>query len=157
MKLFSYIVIAVVAVSVIGGFFIVGSPGDERARRFDEERVSHLQTIQGEVVYYWQNKEVLPKNLDELTDSIRGFRAPMDPETGASYTYTVKNDLLFELCATFVTTSTGYKNPDVPIPAMPISRPYLHDPYSSTWEHGIGKTCFEREIDPDIYKPFPKQ
>lgn len=155
MKLFVYIVIGVVAVSVIGGFFIVGSPRQERVRRFDEERVNHLQIIQSEVISYWQSKSRLPLGLDELTDSIRGFRAPQDPNTGEPYVYNRKDNLLFELCATFEQASSAYDETQFIVPTKPVRAldPYPPDLYS-TWEHGLGYTCFEREIDPDRYKPF---
>ena len=155
MKLFTYIVIAIVAGSVIAGFFIVGSPQQERMRRFDSERLNHLQMIQGEIINYWLSKSRLPLGLDELTDSIRGFRAPNDPETNDAYIYIRKDDLLFELCATFVLPSDGYNGTSFAVPTKPepARAPYPQDLYS-TWEHGVGYTCFERKIDPDIYKPF---
>ncbi len=157
MKLFIYIVIGVVAASVIGGFFIVGSPQKERMRRFDGERLNHLQIIQGEIINYWQSKSRLPLELDELTDSIRGFRAPNDPETGNPYVYNIKDVLLFELCTTFTSPSEGYNgvNFTVPTKPEPVRAPYPSDLYS-TWEHDVGYTCFERKIDPDIYKPFTR-
>lgn len=155
MKSFTYIVIAVVSASVIAGFFIVGSPGRERTRRFDDERLNHLQVIQGEIINYWQSKSQLPPGLEDLTDSIRGFRAPHDPETNEPYVYNRKDDLLFELCGTFSLPSEGYNEVSFAVPTKPelVRAPYPPDLYS-TWEHGIGYTCFERTIDPDIYKPF---
>ena len=93
MKYFSYIIIAVVAVAVVAGFFIVGSPADERLRRADEQRVYNLQDIQNQVVYYWQSKEKLPADLNSLTDNISGWKAPRDPKTNEAYTYQTTGDL----------------------------------------------------------------
>jgi hypothetical protein len=77
--------IVAIAAAIIGGFFIVGSPAEERAYRFDEERLQDLQSIQSQIVYYWQSKQNLPGQLSQLEDNISGYRVPTDPETGASY------------------------------------------------------------------------
>lgn len=152
MKYFVYAIIAVVAATVIAGFFIVGSPQEERMRRFDDQRVSHLQIIQSEVVSYWINKGRLPAALSELEDDIRGFRAPTDPETGTEYAYSVTAPESFTLCATFVLSSSG-----TPSFGKPVPRPV--EPYgeiSQNWQHDAGNVCFERTIDPDYYKPVKR-
>lgn len=154
MKYFTYLIILVVAVAVFAGFFIVGSPSEERLRRFDEKKLGDLQLIQGEVIYYWQSKQKLPGSLEELNDSIRGFIAPFDPQSGEAYEYNILGDLNFTLCASFNREYRGaaYNSPRV----MPAKPPY---PASealgniSNWDHAAGRTCFERTIDPDLYKP----
>ena len=118
--------------------------------QFDERRVGELSMIQWEVVNYWQTKEELPQSLDALTDDIRGFIPPRDPETGEPYRYRVTGGLSFELCATFKTSNKGEggdsKARSVPVPA---------DPYGmqENWMHGIGETCFSRTIDPERFPP----
>ena len=82
-KIFAYPVSAIVLVAIAAGFFMVGSPQEERLRKFDERRISDLQVIQGQIINFWQLKEKLPQNLAELSDTISGFRAPIDPESGA--------------------------------------------------------------------------
>lgn len=139
MKYFVYAVIIIVAAAVIAGFFIVGSPRQERLRHFDERRVSDLQFIQSEIVNYWQNKGKMPENLSNLKDNIRGIIDPKDPETGAGYVYEIKNavNLNFVLCATFSKAAT----------------PMLVVPYGAeNWQHSAGKVCFDRTIDKEIYK-----
>lgn len=151
MKVFTYVVIAAVAAAIIAGFFIVGSPKEERLRRFDEKRVQDLQNIQGAIVNYWQSKASLPANLDYLTDSISGFRAPVDPETGLPYTYEVKGNLSFVICADFSRPTLG-ETSSRPLVPKQVYRP---DPYyygPESWVHGAGRTCFDRTIDPEIYK-----
>ena len=139
--------IAIVAVATIGGFFLIGSPFQERLRRFDERRVQHLQEIQWQVISYWQRKDKLPARLDDLRDPISGFIPPSDPETGASYEYRVSGPLIFELCAAFKTAETfGPK-----IGPRPVG-PGLDSTYN--WMHGTGRVCFERAIDPELYPPF---
>lgn len=135
-KLVYYLVSGVVLASLIGGFVIVGSPGHQRLVRFDEQRLSDLQSIQWQAVNYWQYKEGLPADLAALNDPLQGFTVPVDPETGASYSYKVVNDLTFEICAEFDTERTDENN-----------KAYGME----NWGHGVGLVCFERTIDPAFY------
>ena len=147
MKYFIYFIILVIAIAVISGFFIVGSPMQERLRRFDERRVQDLQIIQSEIINYWTNKDNLPRQLSDLQDNIRGFAVPKDPENSSDYGYEVRGNLDFVLCANFNGSSLP-ENTSVPKPAHP-------DPYyqQSNWQHNSGNVCFDRNIDPQIYGP----
>ncbi len=155
MKYFVYIVIAIIAIAIVAGFFLVGSPSDERARRFDDQRVSDLQSIQGQIIYYWQNKGKLPAIFDDLKDPISGFVAAKDPETGAEYGYNVKGVLAFSLCANFNQPSTQQGQKVASVPA-PMAYPYPGG-NASNWDHPAGQYCFDRTIDPQLYKPRPLQ
>lgn len=151
MNVFRWAVGGVVAAAIIGAFFVVGSPQGERLRRFDSERVGHLQTIQWQIVNYWQQKGTLPETLSLLEDTISGFRVPSDPDTGIAYEYVLKSERTFELCAVFVLASGKEVGATqvraVPVPVMPVSE------FGANWEHATGRTCFERTIDPDLYPP----
>ena len=150
MRYFVYIVILVVAAAVVAGFFIVGSPQKERERRFDEQRASHLQNIQWQIVNFWQAKDRLPRTLKELEDPISGFSAPTDPETGERYGYEVKGGLAFTLCADFNLPSAA--DSGTPKPAFPGDLSF------QSWQHPAGRHCFERAIDPEIYaRPKPER
>lgn len=136
----------VVVVMIALGFFLVGSPAQQRKVRFDDQRVSDLSMIQNEITnYYTLKKGSLPEELADLTNSLSGFAVPTDPATGAQYEYNVKEGLTFELCATFEAQSVGGQTDA----SMPY-RAYGVDYYGS-WNHGIGRSCFERTIDPDLY------
>ncbi len=153
-------------VSLAGIFFIVigfvtaGSPIAQRLKRFDERRISDLQAIQNEIINFWQAKETLPQNLDQLRDDIRGFIPPADPETGDSYEYRVRGTLQFELCATFKTSNKQEpeKSGAKPVPLAPRE---LYYPYpgitEESWLHDAERTCFSRTIDPDRYPSFKNQ
>jgi hypothetical protein len=159
-KILSWATSAVVLGSIIFGFFLFGTPAHQRSVRFDARRVNDLQMIQSEVVSYWQQKETLPAKASDLSNNISGFIAPLDPDTGASYEYTVKSPLSFELCATFEAKSIGNNtSPDGRAISKPISGGYpLGDAYNQNWDHETGRTCYERTIDPAIYKtnkPLP--
>ncbi|MDO8582188.1 MAG: DUF5671 domain-containing protein [bacterium] len=144
--------IVVVFAGVVLGFFLIGSPSHRRAVRFDERRTQDLQSVQYEVVNYWQSKEKLPETLDGLKDQIRGFAPPVDPVTGVTYDYRVLAPLQFELCATF---TTDVNNTPSPIETKPY--PVMRGGYSENWQHGIGKGCFTRTIDPQLYPPIDRK
>ena len=90
-----------VLASIVGGFFIMGSPFTLRMKRFDERRVNDLQNIQYQIVNFYQRKGVLPNSLDELKDPIAGFNIPLDPDTIRPYDYEKISDLSFKICADF--------------------------------------------------------
>lgn len=152
-KIFIYAIIAIVALAVVAGFFIVGSPQQERLRRFDDQRVSDLQIIQGQIIYYWQNKEKLPAILNDLKDPISGFNPGKDPQTGADYVYEVKDKLEFSLCANFNLPSLEGGKPSIELPTYP---PQYYPHGDSNWDHAAGYVCFERTIDPELYRPIQK-
>ena len=157
-KVFIYAIIAIVAVAVAAGFFIVGSPQSERLRRFDDQRVSDLQIIQGQIIYYWQNKEKLPAMINDLEDPISGFNPGKDPQTGTDYIYEIKGDLEFALCANFNLPSKEYLEGAKPYIEF-SSRPYPPQHIlssDSNWSHVAGLVCFERTIDPELYRPIQK-
>jgi len=154
LKTFARTVIVIVVIAVIGAFFIVGSPAEERLHRFDDERVENLNTIQQQIIFFWQSKERLPEQLAALEDEISGFRVPVDPETAEPYEYRVIDETTFELCATFNRTSVSVKDGDTPRP-LPLGemRPMVP---AENWDHDVGRTCFERAIDPELYPPFDR-
>ncbi|MDE1924669.1 MAG: hypothetical protein KGH79_00610, partial [Patescibacteria group bacterium] len=119
--------------TIIAGFFIVGTPMQARLYHFDEQKVNDLQQIQSQVTYYYQAKQKLPASLGDLTNSISGFVAPQDEQTGQAYVYKTTATLSFELCATFNTpTRPGQSQATVPEPAGlgPSGRGF------DNWQHG---------------------
>ena len=140
-----------VVLSIAAGFFIVGTPGQAREYRLDEQRVSDLQNIQWQIVSYWQQKQKLPAKLADMSDSISGWNAPIDPKTGAAYEYSVKGTTSFELCATFASDRVVKSNASV---ARPVDV-YGKD-LTDNWDHVGGRVCFDRTIDPERYPPITK-
>ena len=159
MKLLVWAVSFGVLASIVGGFFIMGSPFTLRMKRFDERRVNDLQNIQYQIVNFYQRKGELPNRLDELEDPISGFILPRDPNPAdfvgynpGVYGYIKVSDLSFKLCANFSLESdalTDSKNITRPMPV------FLGDSYDSylneNWQHQKGDVCFERKIDKDLY------
>ena len=149
----AYAVGILVVLTVVAGFFIVGTPQQARLYRIDQQKVNDLSTIQYQVVNYWQSKQALPKALTDLNDPLSGFSVPVDPQANDSYTYKATGALSFELCATFNAFSEGTSLYGI---SAPIAAGVAGKPISDNWQHLAGVTCFERTIDPQRYPPFSK-
>lgn len=154
--------IVLVLAAIVGGFLAVGSPGTQRALRFDQRRVNDLSNLQWQIINHWQTKGSLPASLDDLDDSISGYKVPLDPETDAEYGYVRKANTTFELCATFsrATEDNRGRGEFGGGGGFGIARPssiYFPVPdIDNNWEHDKGNVCFERKIDPDKYPIQPK-
>lgn len=115
---------ALVIAVIVWSFTVIGSPASQRQLRIDQRRIEDLQSIQWQVINYWQQKEQLPETLGELNNPISGTTVPRDPEfqKGKIYEYFTytdsgfsggpnvdpvrlskwkKDNKSFELCATF--------------------------------------------------------
>jgi len=138
----------IVLVSIVGGFFILGSPQTQRLKRIDQQKVYDLQNIQSQVISFWQQKEGLPQTLAELEDPLVGFVVPLDPQTGESYGYRVTGALSFELCAVFNREDMNASLKEFERP-MVVGLEGASVPLEANWQHGVGEVCFERTIDPE--------
>jgi len=139
-KAFVWIIIGIVVLAVGYGIFLAGSPTTQRALQSDQMRASNLQQTSFAIDEYWARNQKLPETLEELQDSRYYFvESIADPITKESYEYQVLEEKQYELCATFELASTE-------------SRAGLRFPskVSKVWEHGVGRTCFELEIQPRV-------
>jgi hypothetical protein len=151
-KMIGWITAFIILVSVVSGFFIIGTPASQRLSRFDQEKINDLHTIQWQIVNFWQNKERLPKTLSELEDSISSFIIPIDQQTGEEYGYKIISILSFELCAEFNKESSeealDARNTRAVKQINSIGPVRFED---INFAHEKGIVCFERTIDPDLY------
>lgn len=151
-KVVGWVAVVVVLASVVTGFFTSGSPFRARNERLDAQRVSDLQQIQYQIVYtHWQSKGALPATLADLADPISSFIVPVDPVTKQSYEYIRRDARSFSLCAAFTTKST--------LDAQQMQAyPVKGSVQDTNWSHDVGRVCFERTIDPQLYpvqSPIP--
>jgi len=148
-KFIGMTVSAIVIISIISGFFIMGSPQTQRLLRYDDQRINDLKNIQAQVTEYYRTKEELPEFLESLEDPlVMGYYIESDPETGEDYEYSVIDSLTFELCATFslpltVVDETKADKSDWRVRDLQQT--------ARDWTHEGGLTCFERTIDPERY------
>ena len=145
------IAVGLVVGSIIAGFGVLGTPANQRMLRYDSQKVSALQSVQWQIVNYWQQKGTLPTSLVELQDPISGFIVPMDPQTKKSYEYKKTDTLSFDLCADF--------NKPAQAQSGSMTRAVYPEPvgkFEDTWQHEAGRKCFSRTIDPELYPVRPK-
>lgn len=153
---------------IVWTFMVIGTPKEQRLWRLDDRRTQDLQSIQSQVITYWQQKEKLPTKIEDLADPMSYYNIPVDPEfqSGKTYEYRVVDAkvLSFELCATYsATMPKGWvENGGGVIPYysgsdVAVSEPAMYPGYggvNQSWDHEAGRTCFTRTIDPKIYKPY---
>ncbi len=167
-KWFGGVAVVLVIAMVVWSFSVIGSPMSQRKLRIDQRRRDDLQSIQWQVINYWQQREKLPVTLADLVDPLSGYMLPRDPEfqKGMMYEYKKISDKSFELCATFALPLPQGWVPGVagggiyPMDGMRDVAVSAVPPYpgggTDSWEHEAGRACFTRVIDPDVYPPFPK-
>jgi len=156
-RYFAWLTSIIILASVIGAFFIVGSPVTARLIQYDQQKISDLQNIQYQIVNYWQRKEALPNSLSDLKDPISGFVIPIDPQSkdkGYTYEYIIKDtvNLSFELCATFNKEGIDQYGQNISKSAYPSELSVTVE----NWQHSSGKVCFQRIIDKQLYPPLNK-
>jgi len=141
-----------ILVAIVLGFFLVGSPTKQRAMRFDEQRLSDLQMIQGQILNHWTLKAQLPNSLSVLNDSVSGFSVPLDPQSKQTYEYVVKDKTHFSLCATFTNNSDALQLYGK-FSMMRSAPAIMGGGMMENWTHNAGRVCFDRTIDPQLYRP----
>lgn len=150
-KCYTWTSILLVIAAISFGFYVMGSPFTQRLRNIDEKKVADLQSIQYQILNYWQQKEFLPEKLSDLADPISGFIVPLDTDKGVDYTYSVMDVTTFKLCADFNLVN-DYKNGS---PATYAAYPSASGK-NETWAHEAGEYCYDRTIDPALYSTSPK-
>lgn len=147
---FGYGSTAFVVIAIVVGFLVMGSPYTQKEKRLDAERVADLQTIQGQIISYWQAKQKLPKTLEDIKDPLSGFVIPVDRVTQAQYEYVAKDKFSFQLCAIFSKeTPAGVAIENF---SQPVS--VYKNSINENWQHGAGRVCFDRTVDPERYPPL---
>ena len=139
-KYIAWVSVGLIILSLIGGFFVMGSPAEQRNRRFDQERISDLQTLQWNIKDYALREKALPESLDEIIQVADMERR--DPETGEDYRYSTDGNKA-TLCATFSTVSEGNMDP--------YYRNYPQYPEKgmapTDWSYAPGETCFTFDVN----------
>ena len=121
---------AVVAVAILAGLYLSGSPAEQRLLRLDERRVSALMQLSYTISNYREESGRLPPELAVLVDGQRLRSLPADPQTGRVYTYEIAGADSYRLCAEF-------------------SRASVETVPADFWAHPAGKHCFELNADPE--------
>jgi hypothetical protein len=135
-KFFGGVFIVVVLACLVVSFSIIDSPKKARELREDEERVEELQDITWSIRNFYDNKEELPQNLNELlSDSMIIEEVLLDPVTKKRYEFEIDDETHYKLCANFAHPSKD-------------SEKQIYDNFiDPKWGHKSGHQCFEIEID----------
>lgn len=153
-RIFTIAISSIILIAIISGFLIIGSPTTQRSRLFDQRREGDLQSIQSQIVNFWQKKGVIPSKLSELNDSISGYVVPSDPQTGKNYEYVVSDATQFRLCATFSLSTEEINGKDY-MTRNSYPKSYATAPdymlVQDVWTHDAGDVCFDRTIDVELY------
>ncbi len=141
--------IVFVALSIVGSFAIMGSPKEQRLRRFDEQRVSFLQNIDGLIQNDFSSaNKVLPASLDVVFDGVDPLmRRDRDPVTGEQFVYEITGTSTYKLCATFAQMSYEREMAQRTKQSLSVTSYYDYGMYNYNWLHDAGYFCFDREIE----------
>ncbi len=130
------VAIVVVAAAVVVGLVRLGSPSEERSRRFDERRVEDLRRIADNVDLYLTREGTLPTSLEALRASPLPPIRITDPARGTLYEYAATGDTTFELCGQF-DAERSRRRPN------------------EFWAHPAGRYCFE--LDGQEFRRRPRR
>lgn len=172
-KVFEWVSALVFGLVVVFGFIMMGSPAKQRQIRFDDQRVNDLQTIQWQVINYYQQYGNLPADLVKLADPLSSSSLPIDPSMDPlkqyEYLTNPKDKNEFSLCAVFDLSTDeankykesygggSYYEAKLGDAVAVSSRPWTGDVLNDNWAHDTGRACFKRVIDPVRYPMYKAQ
>lgn len=132
---------SLVAIAVLAlGFMNSDTPKEVREMKLDDQQTQNLQDMQYRIEDHYRINKSLPADTTQL---YIGVEVPTAPEGRDAYTYKTVDTDTYELCANFAYPSQSVGR-DVAIPAS-TSPDEMKNPYNN-WDHGAGKTCFERTV-----------
>ena len=150
----SWLTLAIILIiaSVVWGFAVLGSPRTQQLLKYDEQKVNDLQTINSDVMSFYQTKGYIPGSFAELASSTQYYNIPVDQQTGQPYEYILvgQSAKAYQLCATFNKPSSAdtsnniYNGPMLPVGATGMS-----------WAHPAGHYCFSESIPVSEYVKVP--
>jgi hypothetical protein len=134
-----YFALIIVAVVIIWGFTIVGSPSFNRKLSADINRIEDILDLSQVIELYFDHQKKLPNNLMDLEKVSSVYRAREmrleDPTSKKPYGFKVKDPYSYELCAEFELTS---KETELE------KQPYNYG--GRNWNYEVGHHCFLFEI-----------
>lgn len=130
-----------IVASVVVGFAVIGSPRTQRLVKYDELKISNLQSLVSEVRYYYERNNILPATLAELAQNAVYGGMYTDSQSNKPYVYEVVNDKTFKVCAEFNLDSSR------------DSVAQIH-PELDVWNtYKAGQYCFTQSVSPSPKLP----
>lgn len=131
----------VVLATLALGFLNSDTPQEARQMRFDQQQIENLSDMQWRIEDHYRINKALPTDISAL---YIGIEMPTAPEGRDAYSYNIVDEDTYELCATFAKPSQQAGS-DIERPEM-LTSDAVKNPYNN-WDHGAGKTCFERTVE----------
>lgn len=133
-RIFAALATVAVAAGAVAGFWVLGTPGQQRLIMGDRQRIEDLSAIANTL--YWKKQDqddyLLPETLDSKDQR-------EDPITQELYQYNRLDSSRYKLCATFATDSSTHK---------------IANANNRTWQHPQGSYCFVLDVNqptPSLY------
>lgn len=135
-RTYGWTAIGVAALTVVYGIFLAGSPGTERHRRIDEQRLNDIRTIADAALSIVYGKDrwsrplpappsqlrPLPASLDDIVSHTVNVRVPSTDPEGLPYEYRRDDASHFSVCTTFHFVD--------------------EQQYAPFWDHPAGSHCY---------------
>ena len=137
-KVWLGISLVIIATSIIWGFSVLGSPNTQRLIKYDNQKITDIQNLQYQVTNYWQVNGSIPEKWTDMMS---------DPQTQKPYEYKKTGVMTFELCAEFNKENMSQVQRSIDL-GYPTKSGMMEN---TNWNHGVGRQCFERTIDPIAY------
>ena len=132
-----FISLFLVITAIIGGFFITGSPKNQRKFFYDSERCRIINELSGKISAFYNKNDSLPADLFELTSVNADLNNYKDPVNKNLPDYVPVSDREYKLCMTFYTSNLYKKNRE------------HHTYYYSSIKHPAKYYCVEYKKDTD--------
>lgn len=147
-RLYFYLSLLLVVVSLAAAFFYAPTPSETRNERRDNDILNKFNMIDSAIVSYYSEQKKLPSSLEELVGGRRFIteKEIKDRVTGVKFDYKIKDDKTYELCATFQASNRGEES---------LS---FDDYLKNRWPHDAGYQCLHQGAVPaeDVKaKPLP--
>lgn len=130
----AFVAISLVSVlaGIVTGFWLLGSPGQQRLISLDNKRLEDLSGIASALSGQYtaggsSEAKPLPEKLPETLPAPSNLK---DPESNQPYEYRRLSDSTYELCANFATDSSEQDDSS-----------WL----AQSWPHPAGRHCFKIE------------
>ncbi len=133
-RIFATLATLAVTSGAIAGFWVLGTPGQQRLIMSDRQRLEDLNAIANTL--YWRSQD---QTDYVLPDALEPEDRREDPLTQELYPYSKIDDGRYRLCANFATDSSTHK---------------LTNGDNQNWQHPEGRHCFELSLDqppPSLY------
>ncbi|MEO0866843.1 MAG: hypothetical protein AAFY17_00060 [Cyanobacteria bacterium J06642_11] len=133
-RFFALMATLAVLAGTAAGFWVLGTPGQQRLIVGDQQRLEDLSAIASTLYWNYQDQEDY-----RLPEVLAPTDQRQDPLTQTPYQYNKINDVQYQLCADFATDSSTHKLANAP---------------NQNWQHPQGRYCFEFDLNqspPSLY------